>query len=219
MRVTLLLLYGFLEIVAQGQDSPTRLGVEFNTVAWECLSRPLHRLLQMTTATAAGLTDPIAYSPTAQQALEKLPLKFSNGVKIHGLLPGEKLEHLVFQPGIWSTRKFWPFLFRRPITANTLLSITSNYMVAIQEELGVAQGWIVSYLPRNGIVGMQNQPRGPWNELTVQLRQGDQTAECKLSLGSEAIEDWRGRWVQQGGQWQDLPDEMGKDSHGGKPPG
>jgi hypothetical protein len=34
MRITLLLLYGFLEVVAQGHTSPTQLGVEFNTVAW-----------------------------------------------------------------------------------------------------------------------------------------------------------------------------------------
>ena len=35
VKVTLILLYGFLEIVAQGTTSPTRLGVEYNTVAWD----------------------------------------------------------------------------------------------------------------------------------------------------------------------------------------
>jgi hypothetical protein len=34
LKVTLILLYGFLEIVVQGNTSPTRLAMEFNTVAW-----------------------------------------------------------------------------------------------------------------------------------------------------------------------------------------
>ena len=51
MKVTLVLLYGFLEIVAQGHGSPTRLSVEFNTVAWERLSPHLRQLLQATKVT------------------------------------------------------------------------------------------------------------------------------------------------------------------------
>jgi hypothetical protein len=210
LKVTLLLLYGFLEIVVQGHSSPTQLGVEFNAVAWECLSRPLYRLLQAAKAPTTILTERPAYSPTAQQALGKLPLKFVNGVKIYCQLPGEELEDLVFQPGLWNTSNRWLLWFRKPITANTLLSITSNYLVIIQEELGVAQGWIVSYILRNRIVGMQSRPHGLWNELTVQLKQGDQTAECKLPLRRESIETWRGQWIQHDGQWQDLPADAEK---------
>jgi hypothetical protein len=208
LKVKLLLLYGFLEIVAQGIALPTRLGMEFNTVAWEWLSTPIRQFLQTTIVTPGALTDRILFSPTAQQALEKLPLKFSNGMKIFGILPGEELEDLVFQPGTSSAWIRWLHLFRRPITANTLLSITSNYMVVIQEELEVAQGWIISYIPGNSIIGMQNRPRGLWNELTVRLKKGDQTSEYKLLLTSEAIDAWRMRWLQHNCQWQDLPDEV-----------
>ena len=140
--------------------------------------------------------------PAAQQALEELPLKFSNGLKLYGLLPGEELEALVFQPGTWRRRLL---LFRRPVSANTLLALTSNYMVVVQEELEVAQGWILAYLPRNAIAAMQNQPRGLWNELSVQLKRGDQSADYRLLLKHEAVEAWRDRWVQHGGRWQDLP--------------
>jgi hypothetical protein len=193
MKVTLILLYGFLEIVAQGHSSPARLSVEFNAVFWDLLSPPFRNLLQTTEATPATLADESTYSPTVQQALEKLPLKFSNGVRIHGLLPGEELEELIFQPGTW---KRWLLLFRKPISADTLLLLTSNYMVVIQEELGVGQGWIISYLPRNSIAGMQNQTRSLGNELTIQLQREEQTAEYKLLLKSEVAEAWRERWVQ-----------------------
>jgi hypothetical protein len=202
MKASLLLLYGFLEIVAEGHAAPARLGVEFNTVAWERLSLPLRKLLQATQPASGISTGRSPFSPAAQPAFEKLPLKFSNGLKIHGLLPGEALEELVFQPGIW---KRWRLLFRRPVLANTLLLLTSSYMVVIQEELGVGQGWIISYIPRNGIIGIQNRPGSLWNELTVQLKRGDQTAEYPLRLEDGAAQAWRARWLQHGGLWQDLP--------------
>jgi hypothetical protein len=195
MKVTLILLYGCLEIVAQGHDSPAQLGVEFNAVFWDLLSPHFRSLLQTETRPVA-LTDRSSYSPTVLQALEKLPLKFSNGIRIHGLLPGEELEDLIFQPGVWER---WLLLFRKPITADTLLLLTSNYMVVIQEELGVGQGWIISYIPRNSIVGMQNQPRGLLDELTIHLQREEQTAEYKLLLMGEVAEAWRERWVQHGG--------------------
>jgi hypothetical protein len=123
------------------------------------------------------------------------------------VLPGEKLEDLVFQPCTW---KHWLFLFQQPVTANTLLLLTSNYVVVIQEELRVAQGWIITHIPRIGITGMQNQPRGLWNELSILLNRRDQYADYKLLLKSEAVDAWRMQWIKHGGQWQDLPEEAEK---------
>jgi hypothetical protein len=201
IRVMLLLLYGFLEIVAQGPAEPTWLSVEFNTVAWHQLSKPLRQLLRASQTTPGAPSGETAYAPAVRDAFESLPIKFYNGVKIYGLLPGEELEELVFQPGTWERRLL---LFRRPVSANTLLALTSNYVTVIQEDLYVSQGWIVTHIPRSNIVRMQGQPRDLWNELTVQLRRGNQTAEYKLLLENEAVQVWRERWIQHGGRWQDL---------------
>jgi hypothetical protein len=54
---------------------------------------------------------------------------------------------------------------------------------------------------------MQNRPGSLWNELTVQLKRGDQTADYTLLLKNEAAQAWRMRWIGHGGQWQDLPAE------------
>ena len=188
VKVTLLLLYGFLEIVAQGADSPIRLGMEFNTVAWYCLSSPLRQLLQATKTVSCLLVDKACHSSTAKSSIEKLPLKFSNGVKSYGLLPGEELEEFVFQAGTW---KRWLYFFRQPVSADTLLLLTTNYMVVIQEELHVKQGWILSYIPRDCITGIQIQPCGEWNELSVQLKRGDQLVKYELlMLTNETVEAW-----------------------------
>jgi hypothetical protein len=200
MKVTLLLLYGFLEIVGLGHTQPARLGMEFNTVAWYGLSMPLYKFLQATKPTPNADIDKSTYSRSTQQAFEKLPLKFSNGVKIYALLPGENLEDMVFQPATWKRRLL---SFRKATSANTLLVLTSNFVAVIQEELEVAQGWIVSYIPRSSIVGIISQPRGEWNELIFQLKRGDQIADYKLLLKSEAADVWLLHWTRHGGQWQE----------------
>ncbi|MEW6400524.1 MAG: hypothetical protein AB1649_01925 [Chloroflexota bacterium] len=206
MKVTLLLLYGFLEIVAQGLDSPTRLGMEFNTVARHRLSSPLRQLLAAAKTKPPLPADEASIPPDTRQALRQLPVKFSNGVKIYGLLPGEELVELVFQPETW---KPWLYFFRQPMLANTLLLLTTNYLVVIQEELNVKQGWLLSYIPRENVIGMQNQPGGQWNEICVQLARGGQSVDYKLLLHSEAAETWRLQWLQHGGRWTELPGQMG----------
>jgi hypothetical protein len=208
MRVRLLLLYGFLEVVAQESDSPVRIEVEFNTVAWEILSQPLHRLLQTCLPTAIAHADLKANALAAQKAMDALSFKFNNGMRIYGFLPGEVLEELVFQPGVNRIREIWPFEFRKPVTADTVVSMTSNFVVALQEELGKWYGWILTYIPRNRIIGMQNRPGALCDELAVQLGQPGNSVEYKIPLGRDAIKDWRGRWIQQGGQWQNLPIEI-----------
>lgn len=205
MRVTLALLYGLLEIVACGDGLPKRLNLEFNTVAWGYLSQPLRGLLQGSIIESDSLKSKVAYSPTVQRGLKELPLKFSNGVKIYGLLPGEHLKELVFQP---SLRKRWFLLFRRNVIANTLLFLSTNYMGVIQDDLDVEQGWIVSHIPRDCIVEIQNRLGNDWNELIFQLKRGNQTAEYKISLRAEAAEAWRLKWIRHGGQWQDIQNQM-----------
>jgi hypothetical protein len=202
MNVTLILLYGYLEVVAHGCGSPARLNVEFNTVAWYQLSSPLMKLLEASKPSSSIWTDTAICSPAAQQAIEKLPLKFSNGLQIYGLLPGEGLEDLVFQAGTWKPRLLF---FRKALTANTLLMITTNYVVVIKEELEISHGWILTYIPRNCIGGIQNQPLSLLNVLTVHLKRGEQTAEYKLLLDNASTQDWRKKWIGHGLQWEDLP--------------
>jgi hypothetical protein len=158
-------------------------------------------LLQVTKANPGEPTDKTSYSVAATRALEKLPLKFSNGLKIYGLLPGEELEDLVLQHGTWKRRLM---LFRQPVSANTLLLLTSNFVVVIREDLGVEQGWIITYIPRKSILGIKNETRGLQNELTMQLKQGDQTMEYKLQLMNEATQALRARWIEREYPWEEL---------------
>lgn len=201
VNVKLLLLYGYLEIVARGQVSPVRLGLEFNTVAWWVISRPLRRMLITNRAKLDTSNVEADRSPAGRRAFAELPLKFSNGVKIHGLLPGEQLEELIFQPGV---RRQWLHFFQRPVTANTLLMLTSNYVVAIREEPNVEQGWILTYIPRGCINEMRRQPGDLSDELVIELEWQDQRAEYKILLNHRYVEAWRSQWIRHGGAWREL---------------
>lgn len=200
LKASLLLLYGYLEIVGRGQDAPIRIGVEFNTVAWGFLSSPVRQFLKADETASRVPIDPLAVSPDTRRALAELPLKFANGSKLYGLLPGEQLDALLFQTGV-SNR--WLDLLRQPVTADTLLLLTTHYLVVIQEDSRARQGWILSYFPRNCICEIRSRYYGLWRELSIQLERGGQSAICRLPLAPEAAEAWHRQWVQHGGQWQE----------------
>lgn len=180
MQIVLILLYGDLEVIALGHDLLWRVEVEFNTVAWGILFRPLRELLQTSKTATSKLPDTNAMLPALHPASEGLSLKFRNGVKIYVPPLGEALEELIFQPGVWRVRKFWPFVFREAVTANTILALTKSYLVVLKEELGTAHGWIIAYIPRNNTIGMKNQAGGLRNELTVQLEKTGQSQSTKF---------------------------------------
>ena len=195
LRATLLLLYGYLEIVGQDQDALVRLGMEFNTVSWGAISVPLQQFLNISKTVFKVPADQIAYSRDSRQVFEKLPLKFFNGVQLYGLLPGEELEELVFQEGAW---KRWLYFLRQPLTTDTLLMLTSNYMVVIQQDIKLKVGWIVSYIPRDCIAGMQSQSGELCTQLIVHLKREEQGTEFKLLLTKEAVETWLTLWSRHG---------------------
>ncbi len=207
MRVSLLLLYGFLEIVAQGADMPTQINIEFNTVAWYRISQPLEKILLASKGTPCKQFENIIISANIRQDIKKLPFKFSNSVYMYGQLPGEELEELVFQPAI---NKRWLILGRRPLISNTVLLLTTNFMMVIQEDPHVKLGWIITYIPRSNITRLHNQPCRLWNELTIQLDREEQTKEYKLLLKDEITQAWREKWIGHSGQWIDLPAEIKK---------
>ena len=205
LKVTLILLYGFLEIIAVGHSSPVQLGVEFNAVYWDLFAPWLRGLLKAPDDRSAPGKDDFTFSPTLKQEIEALPLKFSNGLRIHGMLPGENLEEIVFQPGTWKRRLLF---FRKQVAADTLILLTTNFMVILQEEVGVKQGWIVSYLRRESIQGILEQPHELWSELTIMLKLSDQAADYALLLPIEAARKWRAVWEKHGGSWQEILDTI-----------
>ncbi len=198
VRVTLLLLYGRLEIVARGAAAPVQLAMEFNTVAWDKFATPLRQLLQASKPTPSLPTEAGIIAESAQAAADELPLKFSNGLRIHGLLPGEEVHELLFQAGV---KERLLLLFNRAIVASTLILLGSHFVTVIQEELKVAQGWIVTYIPKGNIEAMDSRTGEKCDDLIIRLEQGGQSANLSLRLKREVLEAWKEIWSRRWGRW------------------
>lgn len=200
-QLSLLLLYGRLELAGRVNGALCRVVVEFNTVGWHLLQPSLQRLLCL------GWTQPDNSKPLAESSatavmakLDRLPLKFSNGLRLDALQPGECLLGFVFQPAIWILR--WRFL-RQQVSATTLLALTNQRVIIVEEEKNgqrASYGYIYTFIPRAAITHIEAQPGECWRELLIQLEQGAVTAERRVTLEPEPAADWQKLWQRYGGK-------------------
>lgn len=197
LRSSLILLYGLLEFKADcGAAGDVRL--EYNTVIWEALRRPLTRFvadacprtLVADTATAAAQSTPI---------IKSLPFKFANGVRYYALDAGEVLQAAVFQPALWQRRGILP----REISPNTVFALTDRKVVLIEEmrSLGWMKrrseseyGWIFTYIPRDRVVDVTVAQDARWAELRISLAWGGAKDERTFLLEPAIAARWREAW-------------------------
>ncbi len=214
-HLSLILLYGRLELAGQINGALARIVVEFNTVGESLLQPGLRQLVrqawgQTTTRAAAGQ----AQTETVLRELDRLPMKFSNGLRYHGLQPGERLLGFVFQPGIWTRR--WRF-FRRQVSATTLLALTNRQLVILTENKVGRQanyGWIFTFCPLAGIAGIEPKPFEAWQELQVHLERGSVAVDRRIILESETTLAWQNLWSRYSTQETKIDGKLRQYSNG-----
>ncbi len=193
-QISLLLLYGCLELVGRVQDVLSRVTVEFNTVGHNLLDPALHRFLrQAWVFPFASDTAKIRNRPMLDE-LERISLKFRNGLALYGLQTGERLLGYVFQPGIWLRR--WR-IFNRQVSATTLLALTDQQLIIVEEECNGepnAHGWIISCFPRAALTRLETQPEKSWQELQVRLARGEVAVDRRVKLSNEVAAAWQDVW-------------------------
>lgn len=198
-RLSLLLLYGRLELFGRVNDGPGQAVVEFNTVGWHLLRPSLAGLLLRAPA-RPGSHPPEPASPAVLAKLDRLPLKFINGLRHTALQPGESLLGFVFQPAIWTRR--WRF-FPWQVSATTLLALTDRQVIIVEEEKSGQQatyGYIFTFMPRAAVTAIEAQPGECWRELLIRLKQDAITAERRVTLEPPAAADWQELWRRYGGK-------------------
>jgi hypothetical protein len=194
-HLSLILLYGRLELAGQVNGTLAHIVVEFNTAAESLLQPGLRQLVRQawgqTTALAAGQGQP----ETVLRELGWLPMKFSNGLWYHGLQPDERLLGFVFQPSIWTRR--WRFLPYQ-VSATTLLALTDRQLIILTENKVGRQanyGWIFTFCPLAGVVGIEQKPVGPWQELQMHLERGGAAVDRRITLEPQVALAWRDLWT------------------------
>jgi hypothetical protein len=204
-HLSLILLYGRLELAGQVNGVPARIEVEFNTVAEHLLRPGLGQLVRLAWGQTTALADGQAQPQTVLWALARLPMKFSNGLWHYGLQPGERLMGFVFQPGIWTRR--WRFFWRQ-VSATTLLALTDHQLVILAEEKKGKQAnysWIFTFCPLASVAGIELKQTGMWPELQIHLARGGMTAERQIIVEQKQAQAWRDLWTQYGRKWEEQP--------------
>ncbi|MBE7469151.1 MAG: hypothetical protein DPW09_16305 [Anaerolineae bacterium] len=202
-RLSLLLLYGQLELVGQARDILTHITVEFNTVGEHHLRPGLRHLVNLALSQTTALPASETEVETVWRELNRLPMKFANGLRYHGLQPGERLLGFVFQPDIWTRR--WRFLPHQ-VSANTLLALTDRQLIILEEEKKGNQanyGWIFTFCPLAGVAAMDLKPAKTWPEVQIRLGRGGVTTDRRVTLEQEQARAWQALWFRYGGHGEE----------------
>jgi hypothetical protein len=191
-RLSIMLLYGCLELVGEVNGVLSTVSVEFNTVGDHLLWPDLQQLVQTSWGQTglAGSTQ-LSTEEICNQLRER-SFKFGNGLQFHALHPAEKLLNLVFQPAIWMRR--WRFL-RRQISAAMLLALTDRQVILLKEEMGkITHGWIFTFYPLICITAVEYNRIEEWQEFTLSLKRGQAMVNHRVTLTPEAAQDWAELW-------------------------
>ncbi len=195
------LLYGRLEIGYTANNQAQHVVLEFNTVGWDLLQPGLAGLLL-----AAYRACPPSVAADAPEigmyVVERLPLKYANGLKFYILAPGERLLALAFQPAIWRRRLL---ILRRQVTPASVLALTDRHVSLIEERRALggsrSYGWIFTFIPRHGVAGMRSDPAPLGRLISIEMLNDGATATYELELTTEVAAAWEAQWRAHGGAW------------------
>lgn len=192
---SLILLYGRLELTGVVNGELTQTVIEYNTVGQYLIQPPLNRFLALACGENPDVAENTAQNEPLLEQLQAQSYKFASGLRLYGLLPGERLLGLVFQPRI--TRPFLK-IFRLATAPNCLLALTGRTVILIDEDKirGAAYGWLVTICPRQRVRGMVVHPAKWWQEIRLELEHRGVESTRSARLEAEHTEQWQNLWEQ-----------------------
>lgn len=192
-RLSVILLYGRLELCAAADGELTQVVLEYNSVSQPKLQPALWRLLRMTWETPVQTEEVIDRTEVYLDEIRGFSLKYGNGMQLYGLQPGERLLGYAYQPPIF--RRSLKFL-RRKIAPPALLTVTSNQVITIEEGLTkvASYGWIVSFYAHNRVQSVKVAPIEPCQEIVFRLAKNAAAIDRRVMVEAETAETWRRKW-------------------------
>ncbi len=179
-QMSLILLYGRMEICGAVNGEMSRIVVEYNAVSHDMLEPALHKLIRLAWAQALdqNANDDKNY---LLEKLEDQSYKFRNGLALHALQPDEKLLGYVFQPCVFM-RYFR--IIRRQIAPPSLLAITDKQLIIIEEGMtnATSYGYYFTYCPRAYVVDVDFEPAETLQDVCIHLRKESVTADHRLTV-------------------------------------
>jgi hypothetical protein len=178
-RVSLVLLYGRMELCGVVNDNLTSIVVVYNSVSHELMEPALKNFLRL----AWDQTRDEGSSYYHNLLLGKLreqSYKFRSGLENHSLQPDERLLGFVFQPRIY---KQYFRIFHRLIVPAGLVALTRKQLIIIEEGVSSATsyGYFFTFCPRANVVNIETKTNGRLQNVYIHLRKDNVTTEHQLT--------------------------------------
>jgi hypothetical protein len=194
LQLSLIQLYGRLELVAGMNSQLVQTEMEYNTKGHDLLQPNLFKFLKKSWGKSpTKKLSPEIVSKT-ERDLEHLDPRYSNSLRSFGLQPEERLLGLVFQPTI--RERSWIGLPRQ-ISFPVLLALTEHQVITLEEketENPQVSGWLVTFIPRLAIEKFGMRPSKVHQILTFFLKRNDVQAELEFHLEQPQMLDWNALW-------------------------
>jgi len=179
LEIAEFLLFCWFEWTWEDRGSLKRVRIYFNGVSERFFIRVIESLRTQIACEDQAVP---ANETLALASLEGLPLKFLNyGRRL--LLPGEKLEAVIFQPEIWTPHHRF---FRKKKAPGSLVLLTDRGVSSVQEEFlprSKGYGMTSRFIPRRSLKGMAVEGCG--DSVCLEMKIGLQSNAEQVSLSFE----------------------------------
>ncbi len=193
IKLSLILLYGKLEIFAVQNGQVASIEVEYNTVAHDLLAPVLRGLIKKT-----WQKNPAKFRQSAEDAtfsdFVNISFSFYNGLNNEAIQPGERVRGYVYQPEI---REPWLKIFHRKIYPQIVLALTDQQLILLQQDLKFQthHEWIFTFIPLYRIASIEQVPYKTWQKVSIQINTEPNQQSIDLILAPEDAKKWQAIWM------------------------
>ena len=192
IKLSLILLYGKLEIFAVQHGQDLSIEVEYNTVAHDLLAPVLRGLIKKT-----WQKNPAKFNQSAEDAtfsdFMKISFSFYNGLNNEAIQPGERVLGYVFQPEISEP---WLKIFHKKIFPQIVLALTDKQLILLQQDLKFQahHEWIFTFIPLYRITSIKLVDYMKWQRVSPQLLFDSLQQDIVVILEPTQAQKWRSIW-------------------------
>ena len=192
IKLSLILLYGKLEIWGNQDAQVSKLEIEYNTVAHHLLAPILRQLIRKTWQKNSRNT---ANHPQDASfgMFEYISYSFYNGLTIEAIQPDEKVLGYVYQPEI---RKPLLKVFYRKVFPQFVLALTDRQLILLQQDLKFKthHEWIFTFIPLYRVQPLDLEAFEEWMKLTIHLLPESIQQKLEILLDAQNAEKWNHTW-------------------------
>jgi hypothetical protein len=196
MRLTLILLYGRLDLWGTQDNQPVRVEFVYNATGHELLQPVLHRFLHRSWTGQKGTLQPIP--PENEKVLAELfqqSLKFSNGLRNYGLQRNERLCGYAFQPRI--VKRFLG-LFPKISVPGCVAAFSENGFVLMQEgsSNATSYGWFIAICHKRLLSDVEITAGEKLSTVAVKINAGAKTEIINLEWEHKPSQELKSLWLE-----------------------